>query len=258
MELSGKKALVTGGGRGIGAAVARALAERGAEVLVAARSETQVRRVAEELRAAGYGAHFAIVDVASEASVMALAETARAALGHVDVLVNNAGIATSANLRVQTLEEWNRVLAVNLTGTFLCTRAFISGMLERGFGRVVNVASVTSRMGAPYVSAYTASKHAVLGFTRSVAAEVAGKGVTVNCVCPGYVDTDMTTASIAGVVARGRLDAEQALAAILKTVGQPRLVTPEEVAHLVASLCAPLAGAITAQAVVIDGGGLTA
>lgn len=256
MLLAGKAAVVTGGGRGIGSAVARALAREGARVLVAARSAEQVAAVARELSAAGFEAHASACDVTREDSVEALEQAARSALGHVDVLVNNAGTASSAPIKSTTLEDWNRIMAVNATGPFLCTRAFIGGMAERHWGRVINVASITSRMGSPYIAAYTASKHAVLGFTRVAAAEYAGKGVSVNAVCPGYVDTEMTTESVERVMARTGLDRERALDAILQTVNQKRLISVDEVAFVVASLCAEQAGGINGQAIVIDGGGL--
>ncbi len=258
MDLAGKTAVVTGGNRGIGAAIARELAERGASVVVAARSEAAAHAVAAQLTATGQRAFAATVDVSSQQSVQQLAARAAQLVGSVDILVNNAGVASSASVRAQTLEAWNHVLAVNATGTFLATQAFLPSMVERRFGRIINIASVTSRTGAPYIAAYTASKHAVLGFTRSVAAEVAGSGVTVNCVCPGYVDTDMTAHAVADVVARSRLEPPAALAAILGTLRQPRLITPEEVAHVVAGLASPRASAVTAQAIVVDAGGLIA
>jgi NAD(P)-dependent dehydrogenase (short-subunit alcohol dehydrogenase family) len=251
VDLRGKSAVVTGGGRGIGATVARALAERGAAVTVAARSRDQVERVASELGRAGYSARAAAVDVTDPASVRALAER-----GAADILINNAGIAASAPIKAIRLEDWNRIFAVNATGTMLCTQAFIGGMASRGWGRVVNVASITSLAGAPYIAAYTASKHAVLGFTRVAAAEYREHGVTINAVCPGYVDTEMTTASVSRIVERTGLSPEQALAAILKTAGQNRLVTADEVAYVVTSLCAEQAGAVNGQAIVVDGGGL--
>jgi len=258
MQLSGRKAVITGGGRGIGSAIARQLCEAGAEVLVAARTLDQVERVAAELRGDGHVAHACSCDVTIEKSVATLAKVAAERLGDVDILVNNAGIASSAPIKSLTLEDWNRVMAVNATGTFLCTRAFISPMASRGWGRVVNVASITSRLGAPYIAAYTASKHAVLGFTRVAAAEYAERGVTVNAVCPGYVDTEMTTDSVARVKERTGLSEDAALEAILKTAHQKRLISTREVAFVVTSLCAVDAGGINGQAIIVDGGGLLA
>lgn len=192
------------------------------------------------------------------ASVADLALTAAERLGPVDILINNAGTSSSAPLHHLTLEEWNRLFAVNATGTFLCTQAFVPGMIERGWGRVINVASVTGLAGARYIAAYAASKHAVLGFTRSVAAELATTGVTINALCPGYVDTPMTDASIARIVAKTGRPAEEARAAILATSPQHRLIEPEEVAQMALSLCHDQARGINGQAIVIDGGGLLA
>jgi NAD(P)-dependent dehydrogenase (short-subunit alcohol dehydrogenase family) len=256
MFLAGRAAVVTGGGRGIGSEVARALARSGARVVVAARSEGPLRELVAELARDGLEAHAVACDVTDEASVEALARAAESAVGDVDILVNNAGIASSAPIKSTTLADWNRIMAVNATGPFLCTRAFIAGMAARGWGRVVNVASITSRMGSPYIAAYTASKHAVLGFTRVAAAEYATRGVSVNAVCPGYVDTPMTVDSVERVMERTGLDQERALAAILGTVNQKRLIAPGEVAFVVTSLCAEQAGGINGQAIVIDGGGL--
>jgi len=256
--LAGKKAVVTGAGKGIGAAVARSLAAAGAEVLVAARTRSDVERVAAGLAADGYTAWAESCDVTDPAQIAALGRAAAEHLGQVDILVNNAGIAHSAPLKAISLDTWNRIFAVNVTGTFLCTQAFVPGMVERGWGRVVNVASIAGRAGAPYIAAYSASKHAVLGFTRSVAAEMAASGVTVNAVCPGYVDTDMTRDSVERIVEKTGRAAEQVTEAIRRTSPQNRLLDPEEVAYLVLSLCDPRAKGINGQAIVQDGGSLLA
>jgi NAD(P)-dependent dehydrogenase (short-subunit alcohol dehydrogenase family) len=174
--------------------------------------------------------------------------------GGVDVLVNNAGVADSAPLARTSLATWNRLMAVNATGTFLCTRAFAPAMVERGWGRVVNVASVAGKAGAPYVSAYVAAKHAVVGFTRAVAAELAATGVTVNAVCPGYVDTEMTAESVARIAGTTRLDEAAARRALEQQSPQGRIYTAEEVAYQVLALCDPRAGGVNGQAVVLDGG----
>ena len=200
MKLGVRTAVVTGGGRGIGEAVAGALSAAGIAVCVASRTLAEVEGVAERLRAAGGAAWALRCDVTDEESVDALARAAAAHLGDVDILINNAGIAGSGPLHRMSLDEWNRYFAVNATGTFLCTRAFLPGMVERKRGRIVNIASVAGLQGARYIAGYAASKHAVIGFTRSVAAEVAASGVTVNAVCPGYVDTGMTLESVARIV----------------------------------------------------------
>jgi 3-hydroxybutyrate dehydrogenase len=256
--LGGRSAVVTGGGRGIGAEAARWLGRAGASVLVAARTREHVDAVAAELRAAGAPAWGAVCDVADPESVQALAAEAADRLGRVDILVNNAGVAGSAPLKRTTLEEWNRMMAVNATGPFLCTRAFLPGMMERRWGRVVNVASVAGLHGARYVAAYTASKHAVVGFTRSVAAEVASGDteVTVNAVCPGYVDTDMTRETVERVVNRTGMPEEQAIAAVLGSAAQRRLIQPEEIAFAVLQLCGHEARGINGQCIVVDGGAL--
>jgi NAD(P)-dependent dehydrogenase (short-subunit alcohol dehydrogenase family) len=258
MQLEGRRAVVTGASRGIGEVIARALAHHGADLVLAARSLDRIEPLARELARDRRRAFAAVCDVTDPESVSALARTAEERLGGVDVLVNNAGIAGSAPIKSTTLEEWNRILAVNATGTFLCTQAFIGNMASRGWGRVVNIASITSRVGAPYIAAYTASKHAVLGFTRVAAAEYAERGVTVNAVCPGYVDTEMTRESVGRVMQRTGLDRDAALAAILKTANQKRLITPDEVAFMVVSLASAEAGGVNGQAIVVDTGGLLA
>jgi len=243
---------VTGGSRGIGAAICRSLARQGAAVLVVARSRPAIDALVEELTQAGYQASGAVCDVGDPASIEALAESA----GTVDILVNNAGIAFSTPLGRMKLEDWNQVMTVNATGTFLCTQAFVGGMLERGWGRVVNVASVAATIGGPYISAYAASKHAVLGFTRSVAYEVAHAGVTINAVCPGYVDTEMTSQSLENIAKKTGLSQEQALEKLVAASPQGRLLTADEVAEQVVWLCADASAGINGQAIVIDGGGM--
>jgi NAD(P)-dependent dehydrogenase (short-subunit alcohol dehydrogenase family) len=256
MSLKGRGAVVTGGGRGIGAAVAYALARAGAAVVVAARTEADITRVAKDLCAGGYRAWGVRCDVTDPESVLAMARTAGNHLDHVDILVNNAGIAASAPVRHVSLEAWNRMFAVNATGPLLCTQALIRGMVERRWGRVINIASVASVRGGKYIAAYAASKHAVLGLTRCVAAEVAADGVTVNAVCPGYVNTDMTAVSVDRIAAKTGMPPDEALNAILETTPQQRLIAPDEVAHVVLSLCDADAQAINGQAIVMDGGGM--
>jgi 3-hydroxybutyrate dehydrogenase len=254
MALKDRAAVVTGGGRGIGQAIVSSLAGNGAAVVVSARSKEQIESVADVLREAGCEAHAVVCDVTDPQQVDELARRARELIGQVQILINNAGVASSAPLKSITLEEWNRLMTVNATGPFLCTQAFMPGMLESRWGRVVNVASVAGKVGAPYIAAYAASKHALVGFTRAVAAEVADKGVTVNAICPGYVDTQMTDQSIANIAGKTGLSAEQALQHLRSASPQNRLIEPVEVAHLVTSLCDPAAGGITGQAIVLDGG----
>jgi NAD(P)-dependent dehydrogenase (short-subunit alcohol dehydrogenase family) len=250
---TGRVAVVTGAGRGIGAATARALANAGLGVVLAARSREQVERRAAEIIATGAPARAVVCDVTSESSVTALAREA-SALGPVSVLVNNAGAAGSMPLGRTTLEEWNRLMAVNATGAFLCTRALLPGMLERQWGRVVNVASTAGLGGGKYLAAYSAAKHALVGLTRSVAAEVAGTGVTVNAVCPGFVDTEMTAETVSRIVAKTGRTHDEALAAALASAGQPRLITVDEVAAAVVSLVADTGvRPANGEALVLDG-----
>ena len=254
--MTGRTAVITGGGRGVGAAVAARLAAAGATVLVAARTTHQVEEVASRLRAQGHTAHAETCDVADAASVERLAARARERLGRVDILVNNAGAALASALHKTTLEDWNRLFAVNATSAFLCLKAMLPEMIERRWGRVVNVASIAGLRGDRYIAAYAASKHALVGLTTSAAAEAAPHGVTVNAVCPGYLATDMTRESIARIMRTTGRTEEQALNAILDTTPQKRLIEADEVAAAVAYLCDDAAGGVNGETLVIDGGEL--
>jgi 3-hydroxybutyrate dehydrogenase len=254
--VKGRTAVVTGGGRGVGAAVAERLAAGGASILVTARTAREVEAVAERLRGRGHTAHATSCDVADPGSIERMADVARERLGRVDILVNNAGAALAAPIHKTSLDDWMRLMAVNVTGAFLCLKAFLPAMVERRWGRVVNVASIAGLRGDRYIAAYASSKHALVGLTRSAAAETAPHGVTVNAVCPGYLRTDMTRESIARIVERTGRTEDQALDAILKTTPQGRLIEPEEVADAVAFLCGEGARGINGDALVIDGGEL--
>jgi len=249
--LTGKTALITGGGRGIGRAIALAFAREGARVGVAARTAEQVEQVAREIG----GAAIALVcDVADPESVARMFGELRERLGDADILVNNAGIAESATIVNTTDELWHRHLAVNLSGTFYCTRAALPAMLKKGWGRIINVASIAGKTGAPYIAAYSASKHGVMGLTRSIALEVATSGITVNAICPGYVDTEMVTRGVERITTRTGRSAEEALDSLKKMSPQNRLVTPEEVAAVALLLGSDEGRGITGQGINVDGG----
>jgi 3-hydroxybutyrate dehydrogenase len=256
MSLSNKVALITGGGRGIGRAIALAFAREGARVAVASRTLEQVREVADEIERLTRTKALALVcDVSDPTNVERMFSAVREGLEHdVDILVNNAGIAESATLVNTSNELWQRHLAINLSGTFYCTRAALPAMLKNGWGRIINIASIAGKTGAPYIAAYAASKHGVMGLTRSVAVEVGAGGVTVNAICPGYVDTDMVSRGIERITTRTGLSADEALDSLKKMSPQNRLVTPEEVASLALLLASEEGRGINGQGLNIDGG----
>lgn len=244
--LTGKTALITGGGRGIGRAIALVFAQHGARVAVAARTREQVETVAQEI---GANAIALVCDVSNPDRVTEIFADIKP-----DILVNNAGIAESATFVNTSDDLWQRHIAINLSGTFYCTRAALPAMLERGWGRVINIASIAAKTGAPYVAAYTASKHGVLGLTRSLALEVAARGITVNAICPGYVDTEMVSRGIETITSKTGRSAEEALNALKNMSPQNRLTTPEEVAALALLLASDEGRGINGQGINIDGG----
>jgi NAD(P)-dependent dehydrogenase (short-subunit alcohol dehydrogenase family) len=253
--LNGRHAVVTGAARGIGAEIARNLAAEGARISLLGRDRAALQRVLDELPGTGHGV--AAVDVSDAESVRAAFEALRAASGAVSILVNNAGQAESAPFLKTSLELWQRMLAVNLTGSFLCAQAALPDMFDAGWGRIVNIASTAGQKGYAYVAAYTAAKHGVIGLTRSLALEVARKGVTVNAVCPGYTDTDILRASVANVVGKtGRSEAD-ALAEFAGANPQRRIVQPAEVADAVRWLCGESAASVTGQSISVSGGEVT-
>ncbi|HET6203167.1 MAG TPA: SDR family NAD(P)-dependent oxidoreductase [Planctomycetota bacterium] len=258
MDLRQRVALVTGGGRGIGRAIALALGRAGARVAVAARTRTEVEAVAREVAAGGSEALPLACDATVRPEVAQAVEEVRRRFGFLDVLVNNAGTAESAPLAKTDEAMWDRILATNLTSAYLFTRASLPGMLERGFGRVVNVASTAGKVGGAYLSAYCASKHGVVGFTRALALETAGRGVTVNAVCPGYVRTALSERAVRNVAAKTGMSEAQARSRLEAANPQNRFVEPEEVAALVLYLCCEGARGVSGQAINLDGGGTTA
>ena len=247
--LADEHALVTGGATGIGAAVARRLARDGAAVTVLGRNRERLETFASEH---GFGA--AAGDVTDDDSVHKAFATATSDRGPVSLLVNNAGAAEAVPFRKLSNQIWSATLDVNLSGVFRCTSAAIGPMLERGHGRIVNVASTAALTGYAYVSAYCAAKHGVVGLTRALALEFARKGITVNAVCPGYTDTDIVERSIEKIIEATGRDREAALAEFVSANPQGRLVQPDEVADAVAWLCQPGSASITGQAIAVAGG----
>jgi NAD(P)-dependent dehydrogenase (short-subunit alcohol dehydrogenase family) len=251
---AGRHVFVTGGGTGIGAAIAYAFAREGAALTLVGRREAPVRDKAAALSAAGARAAALACDVTDEEAVARCFREAVALLGPVDILVNNAGMVESAPLAKVSRATLERILAVNLMQLFFCTQQVLPEMKRRGFGRIVNIASTAALTGYPYVSAYCAAKHGALGFTRAIAMETVGTGVTVNAVCPGYTDTPLLDGAIETVQRKTGRAAEDVRAELLKVNPSGRAVKPEEVANAVLWLAGPGSDSITGQAIVVAGG----
>ncbi|MBP0590646.1 SDR family oxidoreductase [Paraburkholderia sp. LEh10] len=256
-SLAGKHAVVTGGGSGIGAATAQALVRAGARVTLMGRDARRLAAQRELLSEHGDIAACISVDVCDESAVNNAFSEAASNAGPVDLLVNNAGQAQAAPFAHTDMALWQRMLDVNLTGVFLCTRAVLPSMLERGYGRIVNVASTAGQIGYAYVAAYCAAKHGVIGLTRSLALEVATKGVTVNAVCPGYTETELLRASLDQITAKTSRSEQEARDILVRHNPQRRFVAPAEVANAVLWLCMPGSESITGQSVSVSGGEVT-
>jgi len=247
---AGMHAVVTGGGRGIGRAIAARLAQFGASLTLLGRDAMRLDDVAKSLP----GCDSRVCDVGDAAAVHDVFDAIARAGHRIAILVNNAGIAQSAKFAATDAALWDAMLRVNLTGTFHCTQAALPALLAAPNGRVVNIASTAGLTGYPYVAAYCAAKHGVVGLTRALALELASTHVTVNAVCPGYTDTDLVGQTVANIMAKtGRSDAS-AREALAARSPQKRLVTPDEVAAAVAWLCLPASAAITGQAISVSGG----
>jgi NAD(P)-dependent dehydrogenase (short-subunit alcohol dehydrogenase family) len=253
-SLAGRHAVITGASRGIGASIAQALAAAGASVTLLARDAAGLGAVAASIAGSSY---CATADITDPQSVSRAFTGAREHFGAVHILVNNAGQAASAKFTKTDPQLWNRILAVNVTGTYLCSLAAVPDMLAEKFGRIVNIASIAGLRGAPYISAYATSKHAVIGLTRSLALEYARENITVNAVCPGYTDTDMVREAIANIRAKTGRSESEALAALTATNPQGRLVSPQEIARTVLWLVEAGSESVTGQSVVLAGGEVT-
>jgi NAD(P)-dependent dehydrogenase (short-subunit alcohol dehydrogenase family) len=256
LTLRGKRAVVTGASRGIGRATALALAAAGANVAISARTISDLEALTGELRAMGRRANAIPCDVTDPEQVAHMAASALETLSGIDILVNNAGASGSAKFLGHPDELWHRMVAMNMTSAYYVTKAFVPAMVEQRSGRIIVIASVAARMGGKYIAAYTAAKHGVLGLTRALAVELGPYNITVNAICPGYVDSPMTDANIATMVRLTGRSEERVRQTLAETNPQNRLIAPEEVARIAVFLADDASQGINGQAITLDGGAL--
>ena len=257
-DLQSKIVLITGGSGGIGLALASAFAAQGSRVVIAARDRERLQESAANLARKGLQALALPCDISRREQVRALARDIQAQLGEVQILVNNAGLARAVNFVDMPDELWDETLEVNLTGAYNCCKIFLPSMLRAKWGRVINIASISAKVGFRHVTAYTASKHGLLGLTRSLALETARAGVTVNAICPGYVDDERTRENAARMAQNTGKSVEDILGLFASTAPQNRLIAPEEVASLALLVASEKLGGMTGQAVNVDGGAVMA
>jgi NAD(P)-dependent dehydrogenase (short-subunit alcohol dehydrogenase family) len=254
LPLPGRRAVVTGGSRGIGRSIALTFAAGGADVAVVARGREELEDVAGAVRALGRRSVVLPCDVTDPTQVERMAATLQEALGGVDIVVNNAGAGGSHKFLGHPDDLWHRMLTANLTSVYYVTKALVPAMVAQRWGRIIMIASTAAKVGARYIAAYTAAKHGVLGLTRALAVELAPYEITVNAICPGYVDTPMTQASIANITERTGMSPQESREALERLSLQHRLIAPEEVARAALFLAQDAARGITGQALSVDGG----
>jgi NAD(P)-dependent dehydrogenase (short-subunit alcohol dehydrogenase family) len=252
--LKDKVVLITGGSGGLGRALGRAFAGHGSRVVLAARSEAKLKAAAEEIARDGGSVLALTCDITVKDQVLQLAESIRARWGNVEILVNNAGVAKAAGFLEMPDSLWEDILKINLTGPYNCCKVFLPAMIEARWGRIINIGSTTSKVGYPHVSAYVSSKHGLLGLTRVLALETARLGITVNAICPGYLDDELTHANAQQMAEKTGKSVDQILSMFASSSPQKRLIAPEEVAELALLMASDKLAGMTGQAVSIDGG----
>lgn len=255
-DLQGKVAVVTGGSRGIGKAIALELARQGASVAICSRNRQQLEATAVELSRASSNHFASTCNVSNETEVSEFIGRVQNSLGNIDILVNNAGLYKTEPVQTHSTTVWEEVLQTNLTGAMLFCRAVLNGMIERGWGRIINISSISGRVGEIWGSAYSASKFGMIGLTQSLALEVARNGITVNAVCPGWVSTEMSTEQLSDPqwCNLTGTSATEAVSNACLAIPQNRMIEPGEVAALVAFLASNSARGITGQSINICGG----